>query len=242
LAVNGKAFSISEGYYKKTSTICATLPVEEYLYGTYDPLGHSSFGSNLGSCYGRNVWGIRIYKLPGKYNLNKIAQYFNYANSRSRSGDKKFAYKKRKQNCATFTAIALDHAGFKNYLTGLHLLHFPRDILTDFMKEITSLSPEECDWEVVLYRQIYTEGYGTSFSVPNFEWQRLFTSLPLVRLVFGRLPTLKKNTIREVHVDPEDPFHFAVIRPYSRVHWLKKLKDRIFKEKWNKGRPKLKEK
>ena len=237
LAVNGKAFSISEGYYKKTSTICAMLPIEDYLYGTYDLKGLSSFGSNLGSCYGRNVWGIRIYKLPQKYKLDRIAKYFLHANERSQSGDQLYAYKKRKQNCATFTARALQAAGFKNYLKGLHLFHFPRDILTDFMKEIVALPPRSCDWEVVLYRQIYTENYGTSFSVPNLEWQRLLTSLPLIRLAFGKLPKLKKHTIREIHVDPDDPFHFAVISPYNKQSWLKKLKDRLFKEKWNKGRP-----
>ena len=154
VAVNGTTYTVSEGYYDKTKKICAVLPVVDYLYGTARPDNFHVFASSYGSCYGRSVWGVRVYKLPANIRPELIPAYWTKANAESVTGDPKWEYKKRKQNCATFTAASLHAAGFKNYLSGYHLLDFPRDIVTDFIKELSNLPSDQVAWEVVHYQQI----------------------------------------------------------------------------------------
>ena len=233
VAVNGTVYTVSEGYYDKTKKICAVLPIADYLYGTTPPDRSHVFASSYGSCYGRSVWGVRVYKLPENFRPDIIAGYWAKANSESVTGDPKWEYKKRKQNCATFTAESLRAAGFKNYLSGYHLLDFPRDIVTDFVKELSNLPSDQVSWDIVHYRQIPVKGYGTSFSVPNLEWQRIILSLPLLRKMAG-IPTIKGNTDLELVAEGTPPV--VKIRPFERESWLKKLKYRIFKEKWSHGR------
>ncbi|HBC75539.1 MAG TPA: hypothetical protein DC017_11945 [Candidatus Wallbacteria bacterium] len=233
VAVNGTTYTVSEGYYDKTKKICALLPVVDYLYGTTPPDGFHVFASSYGSCYGRSVWGVRVYKLPANIRPELIPAYWTKANAESVTGDPKWEYKKRKQNCATFTAASLHAAGFKNYLSGYHLLDFPRDIVTDFIKELSNLPSDQVAWEVVHYQQIPVKGYGTSFSVPNLEWQRIILSLPLLRKMAG-IPTIKGNT--DIELVAEGIPAVVKIRPFERESWLKKLARRISREKWSHGR------
>lgn len=233
VAVNGIAYTVSEGYYDKTKKICAVLPVVDYLYGTTPADDAHVFASSYGSCYGRTVWGVRVYKLPANFRPDLIPGYWAKANAESVTGDPKWEYKKRKQNCATFTAESLRAAGFKNYLSGYHLLDFPRDIVTDFVKELSNMPQDQVSWEVVHYQQIPVKGHGTSFSVPNLELQRLILSLPLLRKMAG-IPTIKGNTDIELVADGSPVM--VKIKPFDRESWLKKLSRRIFKEKWSHGR------
>ena len=233
VAVNGTVYTVSEGYYKKTKNICTILPVADYLYGTTPPDAAHVFASSYGSCYGRSVWGVRVYKLPANIKPELIAPYWMKANSESVTGDPKWKYNKRKSNCATFTAESLRVAGFKNYLSGHHLLDFPRDIVTDFIKELSNMPQDQVSWDIVHYAQIPVKGYGTSFSVPNLEWQRIMLSLPLLRKMAG-IPTIKGNT--DLALVAEGSPATVKIRPFERESWLKKLGRRIFKEKWSHGR------
>lgn len=233
VAVNGTVYTVSEGYYDKTKKICAILPAVDYLYGTTPPDRAHVFASSYGSCYGRTVWGVRVYKLPAGFRPELIPQYWAKANAESVTGDPKWEYKKRKQNCATFTAESLRAAGFKNYLSGYHLLDFPRDIVTDFVKELSNMPQDQVSWEIVHYQQIPVAGHGTSFSVPNLELQRLILSLPLLRKMAG-IPTIKGNT--DIELVAEGSPVAIKIKPFDRESWLKKLSRRIFKEKWSHGR------
>jgi len=233
VAVNGTVYTVSEGYYDKTKKICAVLPIADYLYGTTPPDSSHVFASSYGSCYGRSVWGVRVYKLPENFRPDIIAKYWVKANIESAAGDPKWEYKKRKQNCATFTAESLRAAGFKNYLSGYHLLDFPRDIVTDFIKELSSLPPDQVSWNIVHYSQIPIKSYGTSFSVPNLEWQRIILCLPMLRKMAG-IPTIKDNADFELTAEGAPPT--VKIRPFERESWLKKLKHRILKEKWSHGK------
>ncbi len=233
VAVNGTTYTVSEGYYDKTKKICAVLPVVDYLYGTTPPDSFHVFASSYGSCYGRSVWGVRVYRLPANIRPELIPAYWTKANGESVTGDPKWEYKKRKQNCATFTADSLRAAGFKNYLSGYHLLDFPRDIVTDFIKELSNMPKDQVAWEIVHYQQIPVKGRGTSFSVPNLELQRIILSLPVLRKMAG-IPTIKGNT--DLELVPEGTPAVIKIRPFERESWLKKLGHRIFKEKWSHGR------
>ncbi|MFC1742688.1 hypothetical protein ACFL35_01745 [Candidatus Riflebacteria bacterium] len=241
VAVNGTVYTVSEGYWKKTKKLTSILSVEDYLYATRaHDMKDQSFCSSIGSCYGRTVWGIRVFKLPGKYNLDKIGEYFAMVNEKSLAGDENYAYKARYQNCASFVRKGLQAAGFSVNPKAKDLLDFPRDIGIDFLKEIIDLDPSECNYEIVLYNQVpiakKIKGYATSFSVPAFRWQRMVRALPVVRRFGKKIPNFKDNTMREIFVDPKDPSFTAVLRDYKRVSWLKKLNRRIFKEKWNRGR------
>ncbi len=233
VAVNGTVYTVSEGYYDKTKKICAILPIADYLYGTTPADDAHVFASSYGSCYGRTVWGVRVYKLPAGIRPEIITRYWEKANAESVTGAPEWEYKKRKQNCATFTAASLHAAGFKNYLSGYHLLDFPRDIITDFIKELSNMPQDQVSWEIVHYRQIPVKGHGTSFSVPNLELQRIILSLPILRKMAG-IPTIKGNTDIELIADGSPVI--VKIKPFDRESWLKKLSHRIFKEKWSHGR------
>ncbi len=225
VAVNGTAYSMSSVYAGKTGKLSVISPINEYLYGTKAPSGKIPFGTGIGACYARTVWGLRVFKLPKKYNVQKIANYWNDCNIRSaaNSDDPYFKYDFRTRNCGTYTAHSLKAGGFQDYVGAKHLFDFPRDIFTDFLQELFA-NKDEVEWEIVRYEQVNNGKYWSSMYVPNFEWQRIIKSLPVLRHFFKKkIPNLKKNTSLELYVDRSKKETFVKIRTYTKQSWLNKL-------------------
>lgn len=227
VAVNGTAYSVSSAYKKRTDHLVCISPMSEYLYGTKDPSEQIPFGTGIGSCYVRTVWGIRIYKLPKKYNPKRIVKFWELANDKDSEEDERFLYKFRNNNCCSITARSLHYGGFGDYVGAKHLFDFPRDAVTDFLQELMSLPEKEVAWEIVRYDQVKTGQYWSSMYVPNLEWQRIWKNLPVFHHFFGKKTSLKSNCAREVYCGNESKEQpELMIRAFSKKSLLKRLMNR----------------
>lgn len=235
VAVGSKAYSVSSVYQKKCGSIFVEIPLQDYLYGTQIPESFKGeereipFGTGIGSCFVRTVWGVRVYKLPAKYNLRRISAFARWSNEKANADDPLIAYKFRRNNCATITAKALSAAGFGNYAEGAHIFDFPRDVMTDFLQELMDLPEDQVSWEIVRYEQVKTGKYMKSQYVPNLEWQRIIMSLPVLRHFGKDIPNLKKVTSREVVVEvssgrEDEKIATAVIRPFTKKGFMSKIR------------------
>jgi hypothetical protein len=197
--------------------------VSEYLYGTKDESGNIPFGTGIGSCYVRTVWGIRVYRLPSKYNIKRIEKFWELANEKGSEKEDRFLYKFRNNNCCTITARSLHYGGFNDYVGAKHLFDFPRDAVTDFLQELMSLPSDQVAWEIVRYDQVKTGKYWSSMYVPNLEWQRIWKNLPVFHHFFGKKYSLNKNCGREVYCDISKNVPMLQIRAFSKESLLKRL-------------------
>lgn len=230
VAIKGTAYSVSSVYQKKTGKIVCILPIEEYLWGTQDPTGELPFGTGIGACYVRAVWGIRVYKLPARYDIRRIQAFWKWAVEEAGKDDPSIAFNFRRNNCCTITSRSLYYGGFRNYTGARHLFDFPRDAVTDFLQEILELPKDEVDWEIVRYDQVPTGKYWRSTYVPNVEWQRIWKNLPVLHGMTGNKTSLRANCAREVRMDPADPSRRLVIGEFTRESLLSRLR-KIFSRK-----------